>query len=257
MHASDYSLGYSDAVLGFMSQRTADTHAAFFLTHLQPGWRVLDAGCGPGTITLGLARAVRPGHVTGVDLEGSQSAAVHEEAEREGLTVDFRKASIYELPFENESFDAVFSHAVFTHLSDPIAALIELRRVLKPRGVIGLRAGDLGGFLIDASSGEAEQAMRAYIEREKGSGKDPNIGRKLGRLLQQAGFHVQQHSASYEIIADGTLSATRRLAQAFMAQSPGTPSDAGDCGSLFVALAWCEAIGIRGGAEIVRPEALR
>jgi len=248
MQATDYSLGYSDALLGFMSQRTADTHAAFFTTHLQPGWRVLDAGCGPGTITLGLARAVRPGQVTGVDLEDSQCAGAREEAEREGLNVDFRKASIYDLPFENESFDAVFSHAVFTHLTDPAAALIELRRVLKPGGLIGLRAGDLGGFLIDAWSDEPEQAMKAYVEREMSSGKEPNIGRKLGRLLQQAGFHVQQHSASYEVIADGTLSAARTLAQVFTAQQPGTPSDAGVCGPLFVALAWCEAIAIRPGA---------
>jgi len=256
MQATDYSLGYSDAVLGFLSQRTADTHAAFFLTHLQAGWRVLDAGCGPGTITLGLARAVRPGRVTGVDLDDAQSAAAREEAEREGLKIDFRKASIYELPFEDESFDAVFSHAVLTHLSDPAAALIELRRVLKPGGLIGLRAGDLGGFLIDASSGDAEQAMRAYIEWEKGSGKNPNIGRKLGRLLRQAGFDVQKHTASYEIIADGTLRAARRLAQVFMAQNPGADSDAGVDGSLFVALAWCEAIGIRVGTEIIQPETL-
>jgi ubiquinone/menaquinone biosynthesis C-methylase UbiE len=240
-----------------MSQRTADTHAAFFLTHLQPGWRVLDAGCGPGTITLGLARSVRPGHVTGVDLEDSQCVDARQEAEREGLNVDFRNASIYDLPFESESFDAVFSHAVFTHLSDPVAALIELRRVLKPGGMIGLRSGDLGGFLIDASSSDAEQAMRAYIEREKGGGKDPNIGRKLGRLLRQTGFDVQKHTASYEIIADGTLTAARRLAQVFTGQSPGTASHAGVDESLFVALAWCEAIGLRGGTEIGQPETLR
>jgi ubiquinone/menaquinone biosynthesis C-methylase UbiE len=245
MQASDYSLGYSDAVLSFMSQRSADSHATFFIPHLQPGWRVLDAGCGPGTITLGLARAVRPGHVTGIDLEDTQSVGAREEAEREGLNVDFRKASIYELPFENESFDAVFSHAVFTHLSDPVATLIELRRVLKPGGVIGLRAGDIGGTLLDASSGAPEQAFRAYIEHKIGTGKDPNIGRKLGRLLRQTGFDVQKHTASYEIIADGTLRAARKLAQVFTAQSPGTASDTGVDDSLFVALAWCEAIAVR------------
>jgi ubiquinone/menaquinone biosynthesis C-methylase UbiE len=190
--------------------------------------------------------------VTGIDLEDSQSAGAREEAEQEGLDVEFRKASIYDLPFENESFDAIFSHAVFTHLNDPAAALIELRRVLKRGGLIGLRAGDLGGFLIDASSSGAEQAMRAYVEREKGSGKDPNVGRKLGRLLREAGFGVKQHTASYEIIADGTLTAARRLAEAFKAQSPGAASD----GSLFVALAWCEAIGVRGGGEILEPESL-
>jgi ubiquinone/menaquinone biosynthesis C-methylase UbiE len=256
MQATDYSLGYSDAVLGFMSQRTAATHAAFFTHYLQPGWRVLDAGCGPGTITLGLARAVRPGHVTGVDLEDSQFAGAREEAEREALKVDFQKASIYGLPFENESFDAVFSHAVFTHLTDPAAALIELHRVLKPGGLIGLRAGDIGGTLIDASSEAPEQAFRTYIEQKIGTGKDPNVGRKLGRLLRRAGFDVQKHTASYEIIGDGTLAAARRLARVFMAQGPVTASDPDVDESLFVALAWCEAIGRRGGTEIGHPETL-
>ncbi len=138
MHTATYTPGYSAPVLSLMEQRTADTHAGFFLPQLMPGWCVLDAGCGPGTITLGLARRVAPGLVTGIDVEDSQFAKAREQAEREGLNVEFRKASVYQLPFQDDCFDAVFSHALLEHLSDPGAALAELRRVLKPEGLIGL-----------------------------------------------------------------------------------------------------------------------
>src|SRR5262249_8436557 len=108
MHIDTYTPGYGAPVLSFMSQRTAETHGAFFLEQLRPGWRLLDAGCGPGTITMGLARAVQPGLVVGIDIEESQLASARERAEREGLNVEFRRASVYELPFQDGSFDAVF-----------------------------------------------------------------------------------------------------------------------------------------------------
>jgi 2-polyprenyl-3-methyl-5-hydroxy-6-metoxy-1,4-benzoquinol methylase len=119
MQTATYTPGYSAPVLSFMERRTADTHAGFFLPQLMPGWSVLDAGCGPGTITLGLARKVAPGVVTGIDLEDSQFAKSSEQARREGLAVEFRKASVYDLPFREHCFDAVFSHALLEHLAEP------------------------------------------------------------------------------------------------------------------------------------------
>jgi ubiquinone/menaquinone biosynthesis C-methylase UbiE len=225
-----------------MEQRTAEIHAGFFLPYLKPGFRVLDAGCGPGTITLGLARTVAPGQVVGIDIEDSQFANAREQAERESLYVDLRRASIYELPFDNESFDAVFSHAVLQHLSDPIAALAELRRVLKPRGVIGIRAGDMGGILVDAESDGPAKGFAAYLSNREKDGGDPFLGRKLPRLLRKAGFKVEQTTASYEVISDLLKKIGPSLSSAFSAPSYCSLQDKPD-DSLFVALAWCEAIG--------------
>jgi ubiquinone/menaquinone biosynthesis C-methylase UbiE len=137
MQTRSYTPGYSAPVLSFMEQRTAESHAGFFLPQLLPGWRLLDAGCGPGTITLGLVRKVSPGQVIGVDIEESQFAKARGQAEQEGLNIEFQKASISHLPFSDGYFDAVFSHAVLQHLTNPEAALAELRRVLKPGGLLG------------------------------------------------------------------------------------------------------------------------
>jgi ubiquinone/menaquinone biosynthesis C-methylase UbiE len=243
MQADIYTLGYGSAILSFMGQRTADIHAAFALPHLRPGWRVLDAGAGPGTITLGLARRVAPGQVIGIDVEDCQFAGAREEADRGGLQVDFRKGSVYELPFPDHYFDAVFSHALLEHLSDPGAALRELRRTLKPGGLIAVRAGDLGGLLIDAASEAPAQAFATYIAQRKENSGDPNTGRKLGRLLRKGGFTVQQMTASYEVISEALRQIGPSLAEQFVNRASCSLEDKPGDDSLFVALAWCEAIG--------------
>jgi ubiquinone/menaquinone biosynthesis C-methylase UbiE len=243
MQVDTYTPGYSGPVLSFMGQRTAETHAGFFLPQLRQGWRVLDAGCGPGTITLGLARRVAPGQTVGIDIEDSQLGNAREEAEREGLNLEFRKASAYELPFPDQSFDAVFSHALLEHLSDPGLALAELHRVLKPGGLIGLRAGDLGGLLIDAESDGPAQALGAYLAKQKVDAKDPNVGRKLGRLLRKAGFKVHKITASYEVITETLLKIGPSLAQQFAPANYCSLQNQPGENSLFVALAWCEASG--------------
>jgi ubiquinone/menaquinone biosynthesis C-methylase UbiE len=244
MRTDEYTPGYSAPMVQFMAQRTAETHASFFLPYLKPGWCVLDAGCGPGTITLGLAQRVNPGHVVGIDAEDSQFEQARSAAQREGLNVEFGKSSVYQLPFEDRQFDAVFSHAVLEHLSDPAAAIAEFRRVLKPGGVIGLRAGDLGGLLIDADSDGPAHAFASYLSQQRQGDKDPNVGRKLARLMRQAGFSVEKMTASYEVISDLLMKLGPSLAQQFTA--PGSfckLQDRPEIPSLFVALAWCEATG--------------
>ena len=67
-------MGYSEEFLQLLDRRSAETHAAYLLPHLRSGDRVLDFGCGPGTITVGLAGAVDPGEVHGIDMEESQIA---------------------------------------------------------------------------------------------------------------------------------------------------------------------------------------
>ena len=67
-----YSVGYGSSAHRWHSQRFAADRAGFLLPHLRPGMSLLDCGCGPGSITLGLADVVTPGSVVGVDREPRQ-----------------------------------------------------------------------------------------------------------------------------------------------------------------------------------------
>ena len=66
---SSYTMGYSEEFRQLLNRRSAETHAAHLLPHLKPGLRILDLGCGPGTISVGLAKAVEPGEMHGIDME--------------------------------------------------------------------------------------------------------------------------------------------------------------------------------------------
>src|SRR5216683_7186287 len=75
-----YTHGHSDAVLRSHRWRTAANSAAYLVPHLRPGMSLLDVGCGPGTLTVDLARLVAPGEVLGIDV----AATVVAEAEAFG-----------------------------------------------------------------------------------------------------------------------------------------------------------------------------
>jgi ubiquinone/menaquinone biosynthesis C-methylase UbiE len=175
----NYTPGYTLNAVDFMSRRTAESHAAFFLPRLKPGLRLLDCGCGPGGITVGLAQRVSPGEVIGIDLGGAQLERARQRASETGVRVTFREASVYALPFAEAAFDAVFSHALFEHLAEPLKALAEIRRVLKPDGCVGLRSPDWGGFVLHPWSDPVAEALADYQALQRANGGDVLAGRKL------------------------------------------------------------------------------
>jgi SAM-dependent methyltransferase len=194
-----YTVGYGEAAVRYMRRRHAARDAAFFLPHLKPDMTLLDCGCGPGTITLGLAEVVAPGKVIGVDLHAGQIETASRLAlERAVPNVRFEPASIYQLPFPEGSFDAVFSHALFEHLSEPEAALEEIRRVLRPGGVVGLSSPDWAGNLVAPRDPEVERAIEVFKAIQQRNGGNPYVGRDLGRLLHEAGFSRIRLSAMYD-----------------------------------------------------------
>jgi hypothetical protein len=105
-----------------------------------------------------------------------------------------------------------------------------------------VRAGDMGGTLIDAESDGPAQGLAAYLAKSETGGGDPYIGRKLGRLLGKAGFIVERVSASYEVITETLRRIGPSLAAQFASPEKERGLDAED-DLPFVALAWCEAIG--------------
>ncbi len=195
-----YVPGYDAEAIAFMSRRSAETHAAFVLPRLAPGTRLLDCGCGPGAITVGLARRVAPGLVVAVDREPSQTELTRERAAAEGVdNVEVLVADVASLPFPEGSFDAVFSHALIEHLSRPVEALAEMGRVLAPGGMIAVAAPDFGTFLLAPPDPEVERAGAYYRRIREAAGGDPLAGRRLGVHLAEAGFSGVELSAHHEL----------------------------------------------------------
>jgi ubiquinone/menaquinone biosynthesis C-methylase UbiE len=106
---------------------------------LKPGDRVLDVGCGPGSLTLLAKKRVgEAGQVAGIDASPEMIAVAEEKAQRAGLQVDYRLEVVERLPFSDSSFDAVLSSLMVHHLPLDLKrqALAEILRVLKPGGCL-------------------------------------------------------------------------------------------------------------------------
>src|SRR5882672_10451081 len=179
-----YTMGYGPAATAIMAERTAQSHAAFFLPHLKAGMSLLDCGCGPGTITIGLAEAVAPGEVVGTEIEDAHVAIARQNAAKRNVpNARFEAADLYQLPFADASFAAVFISAVLGNLRAPIRGLREAFRVLKPGGVIGVKEFDHGGDIVYPSDPAIEKYGELYLRLRRENGHDPLSGRKLGALL--------------------------------------------------------------------------
>lgn len=216
-HGETYTHGYGEQIRDNLGRRIAAEEAAVLLPHLRPGMRLLDFGCGPGSITVGLAEAVAPGEVMGVDIEPRQVEAARALAAEHGAAnARFEVASVYALPFPDASFDAAFARSVLEHLADPLAALCEVRRVLRPGGVIAVRDGDWGGRVVAPPSPLVEEGYALYARLWALNGGNPNRGREHRALLREAGFGRIAASAGVEV--RGTPEETRAWAAVAGAQ---------------------------------------
>ena len=192
-----YLHGHHDSVLRSHRWRTAENSAGYLLPRLRPDARVLDVGCGPGTITAGLAARVPGGRLTGIDTAADVLALARQEADRRGQgNVRFEVGNVYELGFGDDTFDVVHAHQVLQHLSDPVAALREMRRVCRPGGLVAARDGDYGGFLWFPDDPGLTEWQALYRKVARALGGEPDAGRRLLTWARQTGFTAIEASGS-------------------------------------------------------------
>jgi ubiquinone/menaquinone biosynthesis C-methylase UbiE len=153
---------------------------------VQPGQKVLDGGCGPGTDTIPLAQRVGAwGQVIGIDYDADMIAEAEKRALEAGVSawVVHKHADALALPFESDYFDACRSERSFQHLHDPVKALSEMARVTKSGGWIVALDADWGSLSIDASEIESERRYVGFFaEHITNNGYS---GRQLYRLFKQ------------------------------------------------------------------------
>lgn len=187
-----YTHGHHESVLRSHRWRTADNSAAYLLPRLQAGLSLLDVGCGPGTITADFAARLAPGRVLGVDASPDVIAA----ARRDYPALAFATGDVYHLQFRDASWDIVHAHQLLQHLADPVAALSEMRRVVRPGGVVAVRDSDYAAFAWYPRDGRLERWLALYQEIARANGGEPDAGRHLLSWARRAGFNAIVPSAS-------------------------------------------------------------
>ena len=222
-----YTHGHHDSVLRSHRWRTAENSAGYLLPYLRPGLDLLDVGCGPGTITVDLAARVAPGTVIGVDRERAVVAEATRLLDGSGIAnVTFEPADAYSLGFGDQLFDVVHAHQLLQHLTDPVAALVEMRRVLRRGGILAVRDSDYGGFVWAPSDPLLDRWMELYHQVCNRNDADADAGRHLLGWAQAAGFSEIEPSSSTWTFADaasrrwwGELWAERVTRSAFAEQA--------------------------------------
>lgn len=192
-----YTHGHQEAVLRSHRWRTAENSAAYLLPRLHPGQRLLDVGCGPGTLTVDLARRVHPGAVVGVDIskEVVDEAAAYS-AERGARNVSFVAGDFRTVVGERRAFDVVHAHQVLQHLSDPPGALAAMADLARPGGIVAVRDSDYSAFTWAPANDHLERWRELYLGVARRNGAEPNAGRWLLRWAHAAGLDDVAYGSS-------------------------------------------------------------
>ncbi|GES59899.1 ubiE/COQ5 methyltransferase [Aspergillus terreus] len=182
-----YTTDHSSSVIQTHSWRTLSNSAAYLLPHIKPGMKILDIGCGPGSITVDFATRVPQGYVTGVEytpepLEQARALA----ASQHLSNIDFEVADIHSLPFANDTFDIVHVHQVLQHIADPVQALREMKRVAKPDGIVAARESASCTWYPENAGIARWLEVTSRVARAKGG--NPHPGRYIHVWAEEAGF---------------------------------------------------------------------
>lgn len=158
---------------------------------IKPGMIVIDLGCGSGAFTPSVARVVgEVGKVYAVDIQPKMLQQLERKLSkpenRDVTNIDLRQASAYDLPFEDESIDLVYMVAVLQEIPDRKRALREIRRVLRPGGILAvtellpdpdypwrsttIKICQRAGFVVDAKFGN----LWSYTVRFRKEGGTPD-----------------------------------------------------------------------------------
>ncbi|WP_040166131.1 class I SAM-dependent methyltransferase [Microbacterium gorillae] len=189
MSADVYSHGHHRSVVASHARRGVEDSAAYLLPHLRDGMTMLDVGCGPGSITMELAERFPHSAVTGIDASAAVIAQAQTAAAERGIpNVSFAVDDAYALDRPDASVDVVHAHQVLQHLSRPVDALREFRRVLRPDGLLAVRDVDYEALSWYPREPQLAEWLELYLRLARHNEAEPAAGRHLRSWVQAAGF---------------------------------------------------------------------
>jgi SAM-dependent methyltransferase len=194
--AARYTHGHSDAVLRSHRWRTAENSAAYVLPFLKPGMDLLDVGCGPGTLTTDLARAVAPGRVVGVDLDAGVVAEAEQTAAASGVTIHFAAGDFATVVSPDDRFDVVHAHQVLQHVDDPVGTLRRMAQLTRPGGIVAARDADYPAMAWFPREPLLDRWLDLYLAITARNDANADGGRQLLHWSQQAGFQDVAYTTS-------------------------------------------------------------
>ncbi|KAI5358621.1 putative methyltransferase type 11, S-adenosyl-L-methionine-dependent methyltransferase [Septoria linicola] len=196
---NQYVPGYKKQHIQNHAWRTAENSCAYLIPTLHakvkahPQLHALDVGAGPGTITASLAKYFPDGHIIATDLSPDVVAQAQANA---APNMSAQTASIYDLPFEKDSFDFVHAHQVLCHLDQPLTALKEMLRVCKTGGFVAVREADVRMSNVWPEREGLVETYKALMAVMKAAGGSDDLGARLVNLAMQAGVERGDIQAS-------------------------------------------------------------
>lgn len=175
---------FYDLVVGVSTRERSFKQALIRQAAIGPGHRVLDVGCGTGTLSIWIKAAHPNAEIVGVDGDPAVLSLASRKAKDAGIPVQFDQAMSYDLPYPNAHFDRVVSSLFFHHLSreNKSRTMEEIHRVLKPGGQ--LHVADWG-----RAANPAMRGLFLAIQFLDGfSNTQDNVSGRLPGLFKHAGF---------------------------------------------------------------------
>ena len=184
-----YTHGHAESVLRSHRQRTAANSAGYLLDRLRPGLELLDVGCGPGTITVDLARLVAPGRVLAIDAAADVVAAAAAEVTAAGVdTVDVRVGDVYAL--EARTTPSTWCTPTRCCSTSPARSTRCGRCGASASRVVWSRRGTriYRAFTWSPAEPSIDRWLEVYCAVAEANGGEPDAGLRLEAWAREAGF---------------------------------------------------------------------
>ncbi len=192
---------FYDLILRWTMRESTFKNKLLRQMQVQPGQRVLDLGCGTGTLTILLKQTYPKAEVTGLDIDPNVLRIAERKVMNLGMDITFNKGISFELPYPNHSFDRVVTSLMFHHLTleNKLRTLNEIFRVLKPQGE--LHIADWG----KAQNGLMRIAFLSIQILDGFRTTADNVNGLLPELMAKAGFDETKEKDRFMTLY-GTLS---------------------------------------------------